>query len=220
MLIIFLDYLKNLRYNFNERSDNMQVLFATTNQAKILKYKQRLEDKGIELLTINDLDYKLDIEENGKNALENAYIKASSYYDEFGIPTIGMDDNLFIEGIKESEQPGVFVRRVNGKELNDDEMIEHYTNLVKKYGNKLIAKWVYGMVVINNGESHEFSWSYDDFYLVDTPSEKRNIGYPLDSISIDINTNKYFVDLTNEDKQKKKESIDEVISFILKSIGK
>ena len=28
-------------------------------------------------------------------------------------------------------------------------MIEHYTNLVKKYGGKLTAKWVYGMVICN-----------------------------------------------------------------------
>ena len=51
----------------------MKVLFATTNQAKILKYKEALEKKGIELLTLQDLDFKLDIVESGKDALENAY---------------------------------------------------------------------------------------------------------------------------------------------------
>ena len=44
----------------------MKVLFATTNLAKIRKYKKELEEKGIELITINDLDFKLDIEESGK----------------------------------------------------------------------------------------------------------------------------------------------------------
>ena len=124
----------------------MKVLFATTNPAKAKKYREQLAEDGIELITIKDLDEEIDINENGKNALENAYIKAKTYYDKTKIPTIGMDDCLFIEGISEEEQPGTNVRRVNGKRLNDEEMIEYYTKLVKKYGNKLTAKWVYGMV--------------------------------------------------------------------------
>lgn len=36
------------------------------NQAKIEKYKELLKEKGIELITINDLDFKLNIDENGK----------------------------------------------------------------------------------------------------------------------------------------------------------
>ncbi len=41
----------------------MKVLFATTNPAKVKKYKKRLEEKGIDLITINDLNFKLDINE-------------------------------------------------------------------------------------------------------------------------------------------------------------
>ena len=37
--------------------------------------------------------------------------------------TISMDDGLYIENIPEELQPGLFVRRVNGKELNNEEMI-------------------------------------------------------------------------------------------------
>lgn len=44
----------------------MKVLFATTNQAKVGKYKEALKERGIELITINDLDFKLNIDENGK----------------------------------------------------------------------------------------------------------------------------------------------------------
>ena len=110
----------------------MKVLFATTNPAKVKKYKKALEEKGIELITIKDLDFKLNINENGKNAIENAYIKAKAYYDATKITTIGMDNCLFIEELPEEKQPGTHVRRVNGKELTDEEMIEYYTNLIKK----------------------------------------------------------------------------------------
>ncbi len=41
----------------------MKVLFATTNSAKVLKYQRLLEEKGIELITIKGLDFKLDKED-------------------------------------------------------------------------------------------------------------------------------------------------------------
>lgn len=199
----------------------MKVLFATTNQAKILKYKKALEKKGIELLTIQDLDFKLDIDENGKDALENAYIKAKAYYDVTGLPTIGMDNTLFIEELAMDKQPGTYVRRVNGKELTDDEMILYYSNLVKENGGRLTAKWIYGMVVYTKKRIHEFSWCKDKFYFVNKPSNIRNPGYPLDSLSILPEYNKYFVELNEEEKMayKKKDNIDEVISFIIKSVS-
>ena len=200
----------------------MKVLFATTNPAKVKRYKEQLSENGIELISINDIDEKLYINENGKDAIENAYIKAKTYYDKTKIPTIGMDDCLFIEGISEGEQPGTNVRRVNGKRLNDEEMIEHYTKLVKKYGNKLIAKWVYGMVIYTDEGVSKFTWSKDDFYLVDKPIEKRNVGYPLDSISIIPESGKYFAELVEQKDEtyKKKDSIEKVVNFIEKSLKK
>ena len=198
----------------------MKVLFATTNQAKVGKYKEALKERGIELITINDLDFKLDIDENGKNAIENAYIKAEAYYDATKIPTIGMDNCLFIEELQEEKQPGTHVRRVNGKELTDEEMIEYYTNLVKEYGGKLTAKWVYGMVICDGRERKEYSWSKSNFYLVDKPCEKRNPGYPLDSISVMPENNQYWLELTDEQKKKSKEksNTDDVVEFIVNNI--
>ena len=200
----------------------MKVLFATSNPAKVRNYKEELSKKGINLLTLKDIAISIYVEESGKNAIENAYLKAKAYYDALGIPTIGKDNNLFIEGIPDELQPGVFVRRINGKELNDDEMIEYYTKLVKEYGGKLKARWVYGMVLMTNNGTSEFNWSYNDFYLVSNANKKRNLGYPLDSISIDEKTNKYFVDMTEEDRKKNAKEISdkEVIAFILNFLKK
>lgn len=198
----------------------MKVLFATTNPAKIKRYVDKLKEKNIEVLTIKDLGINLKPEETGKNAIENAYIKAKTYYDETKIPTIGIDNNLYIEGLPEEKQPGTHVRRVNGKELTDDEMIDYYCKLVSEYGEKLSAKWVFGMVIYDGKEPKKYSWSKSHFYLVNKPCEKRNPGYPLDSISIMPECNKYFVDLTEEDRNKDKVNYkeDEVIDFIVKNV--
>ena len=111
----------------------MKVLFATTNPAKIKKYAEKLKENNIEVLTIKDIGINLKPEETGRNAIENAYIKAKAYYDKTKITTIGMDNNLYIEELPEEKQPGTHVRRVNGKELNDDEMIEYYDDITRRY---------------------------------------------------------------------------------------
>ena len=198
----------------------MKVLFATTNPAKVKKYKAELEKRGIELITLKDVDVKLNVVESGKNALENAYIKAKAYYDVLKMPTIGMDNNLFIEELPEEKQPGTYVRRVNGKELNDEEMIEHYTQLVRENGGKLTVKWVYGMVVCSEKGTSQYTWHKAHFYFVDKPCQTRNPGYPLDSISIVPEFNRYLAELTPEDKieYKKKDNIDAVVDFIVKSV--
>ena len=195
----------------------MKVLFATTNPAKIRKYAEKLQEKNIEVLTLKDLSLNIKVEESGKNSLENAKIKAEAYYNASHITTISMDCSLFIEGIPEEKQPGTYVRRVNGKELTDDEAIEYYINLVKEYGGKLKAKWVYGMVIYNGESINQITWNKSEFYFVDIPSEKRNPGYPLDSISIMPDCNKYFVDLTQEEKNQNNNE-QKVFDFILNNI--
>lgn len=197
-----------------------KILFATENQSKAKRFKNGLLKNDIEIITINDLEKKVNIEENGNNAIENALIKARAYANVYNYPVLAMDDNLYIEGIPENKQPGMYVRRVNGKRLNDEEMIEHYTNLAKTYGKngKLTCRWVYGMALINNGKEFTYTWSKEDFYIVDKQSSKIDIGYPLNTISINKKINKYFTDLTEEDKKQIQEDESNVIEFICKSL--
>ena len=198
----------------------MKVLFATTNPAKIKKYADKLIKRGIEVISIKDLETEVEVVENGKNALENAYIKAKAYYDATGITTIGMDNTLFIEELPEEKQPGTHVRRVNGKTLTDEEMIEHYTSIAKENGGKIEARWVYGLVLYDGKEKKEYTWSKGNMYLVSEPCEKRNPGYPLNSIMIVPEYNKYTAELTEEEKKKRSvyESDDDVIEFIAKNV--
>ncbi len=197
-----------------------QILFATGNPSKAKRFSKGLYEKGIEVITPNDIDKEVKIEENGKNAIENALIKARAYSKTVNIPVFAMDDNLYLENVPEEKQPGMYVRRVNGKRLSDNEMIEHYLKLVKEYGinGKLTCKWVYGMAVINNGKESTYTWSKEDFYMVDKPSNKINPGYPLNTISINKKLNKYFTDITDEDKEKVQEDESDVVDFIASNI--
>ena len=113
----------------------MKYLLATTNKAKIKRYAPKLIENGIDIVTLNDLNLELDIDENGNNPTENAIIKATAYNKATNMPAIAIDDGLFLDNVPNEIQPGTHVRRVNGKRLNDQEMIEHYISLVNKYGN-------------------------------------------------------------------------------------
>ena len=199
-----------------------EIIFATTNASKGKRFEKGLLENNIKTLTLKDINLKLDVEENGTTAIENARIKARECFNLTGKPSMGMDDTLYFENVPDDLQPGLFVRRVNGKTLNDEEMITHYTNLVKKYGNNgiLNAKWVYGMVVINNeGIENEYSWEKNNIYLVDEVSSVINPGYPLNSITKLKGLDKYLSELTEEDKEKTKVNEDNVIEFITNSIN-
>ena len=187
----------------------IKVLFATGNETKAKRFSKGLQEKGIEVITLKDIKVEIEVEENGKDAIENAVLKAKAYSKVVDIPVFAIE-----------KQPGMYVRRVNGKRLNDEEMIEHYTNLVKEYGTngKLTCRWVYGMAVINNGKESTYTWSKEDFYMVDKPSNKINPGYPLNTISINKKLNKYFTDITEEDKSMLQEDESDVVEFIANSV--
>ena len=127
-----------------------------------------------------------------------------------------MDDTLYLENVPINKQPGMYVRRVGGKTLSDDEMISYYSALAKEYGNngKLTARWIYGMALINNGEEHTYTWNKDNFYMVDSSSSITNPGYPLNSISKYKKIDKYFTEINEQDKELIKVNEDDVIDFI------
>lgn len=192
------------------------VLFATENESKVNRFKAKLLAKGIKIITINDLPEKLEIEENGKDAIENALIKARAYAKVQDLPVFAMDDSLYIENIPQDKQPGMYVRRVNGKRLTDEEMLTYYTNLAHEYGinGRLTCRWVYGIATINNKIESTYTFSKDDFYIVDKPSTKIEKGYPLNTISVHKKLNKYFTDITKEEWKNQHENEEDVIQFL------
>lgn len=197
-----------------------EILFATGNKSKAKRFTKGLLANDIKVLTLEDVNINIEVEENGTTAIENALIKARDYAKETNLPVFAMDDTLYLENVPEDKQPGMYVRRVNGKRLTDEEMIEYYSNLAKEYGtNGLITgRWIYGMALISNGHEYTYTWSKENFYITSTPSKIINPGYPLNTISINIKLNKYFTDMTEEDKLLVQEDESHVVDFLVNSI--
>lgn len=197
-----------------------EILFATGNKSKAKRFTKGLLANDIKVLTLEDVPINIEVEENGTTAIENALIKARDYAKETNLPVFAMDDTLYLENVPEDKQPGMYVRRVNGKRLTDEEMIEYYSNLAKEYGtNGLITgRWIYGMALISNGHEYTYTWSKENFYITSTPSKIINPGYPLNTISINIKLNKYFTEITEEDKLLIQEDESHVVDFLVNSI--
>ena len=194
-----------------------KIVFSTGNPTKAKRFSKGLLEYDIEVLSLKDLNIEIEAEENGKNVIENALCKARECYKNTKMATIGMDDSLYLEGVPDEIQPGLFVRRVNGKNLSDEEMLIHYKSLVSKYGKegKINCKWVYGLAVIDeNGAESTYTWEKDNFYMVELASEKINPGYPLNSISKYKVLDKYFTETTEEDLKKIEVNEDHVVEFI------
>lgn len=102
----------------------MNVLYETTNSAKVETISHYVQGLGIEIIGLKDVNRPISlIVESGKSPFENAKLKAKAYYDAFKMTVFSCDSGLFFENIAESFQPGTHVRRINGQELNDEEMI-------------------------------------------------------------------------------------------------
>lgn len=181
----------------------MKLLYGTGNPAKFYAMERRLENLGIELISLNDLKAEgitiPQVPEDGNTPLENARQKAMAYYEAFQIPVFSCDSGLYFDNVPDEVQPGVHVRTINGKCLSDEQMIEYYAGLVRQYGN-LTARYKNAICFVMDEkhiyEAMEASMESEKFILTDIPySIVRKKGFPLDSMSIDIKTNKYYYDL-------------------------
>ena len=182
----------------------MKILYGTTNKGKLQAMKNAVKDLDIKLIGLNDVGSDLpNINENGTTPLENAEIKARAYYEAFHMPVFSCDSGLYFDEVNEEEQPGIHVRRINGQELSDDEMIQYYASLAERYGGKITGRYRNAIYFILDENHHyssmDMSIATEPFILVAEPHAKRVEGFPLDSLSIDIGTGKYYYDLEVKD---------------------
>lgn len=210
----------------------MKVLIGTTNPSKIPRFEGFLSGCDVEFYTLNDLNITGEPEEVGRTPIENAEIKAR-YYGQFFDRVICNDSGLYFDclPLDDSRQPGLNIRTPQGgARMTDEEVIQYYSSLVHELGGKVLAYYMDGIAVYNRGEVYTFMETGESnrasaFYMVETPSPKRQKGWPLNSLSINRNTNDYFVDGGNNKYDPDREDImigsyrQRVIEFLKESLG-
>ena len=114
----------------------MKILIATTNKGKMKEFGEGLS--GYDLLTLNDVGFDSEIEEDGTTYLENAQIKAktvSEKYPEYYV--LGDDSGTEFEVFGfENHFPGLFSHRWKSN-LSNNERNQFILDEIKKKSKEL-----------------------------------------------------------------------------------
>ena len=120
-----------------------RLLYGTGNPAKLSLMRKNLEQLQIEIVGLSDIDVAVpQADEDGDSPLENARKKAKCYYEAFQIPVFSCDTGLYFENVPEDKQPGVHVRRVNGKNLSDAEMLQSMVVCMHTTAMPSVLSWM------------------------------------------------------------------------------
>lgn len=204
----------------------MKVLIGTTNPSKAEQFAQMLSGFGLEFMTLRDLGITQEPQETGAAPQENAMIKAE-FYGQYADTVICADSGLYFDCLPLSDprQPGLHVRTPGGgRRLDDEEMIEYYAQLVHSLGGKVLAYYLNGYAVKSGKAVHGFQWTREEahlgaFYMLDTPCEARCPGWPLDSLSVDMNGVSFADPTWREPPQLNWERENRLRSFLLEKLG-
>ena len=197
-----------------------KLLFATGNEYKFYNLQEKLKNiSDIELISPKMLNIKVDVKEDGKSVVENAIKKAKAYYDVVKIPIFTDDAGLYIDEFPDEEQPGLFVKRINGVEgLSDEEIFNYYFNKITEYGGESKARYFTGVALIDeNGMIHSKTLAEEEFLLTNKLSKTKSLnGGILEQMSFDIKANKYFDEVTPEEKNEHYKELDETYRKLVK----
>jgi len=91
----------------------IKLLLATNNQGKLAELRSLLSGLNIELLSPNELNLDLNVQERGLNYLENAVLKAAIFADAAKIWTLADDSGLEVEALDGA--PGLHSARYSPK---------------------------------------------------------------------------------------------------------
>ncbi|MCK5393436.1 MAG: non-canonical purine NTP pyrophosphatase, partial [Candidatus Omnitrophica bacterium] len=130
----------------------MRLIIATSNQGKLKEIRRILEGINIPIISLNELDKKFRIIENGKTFLDNAVKKAlpvsSVYTDDY---VVSEDSGLCVDFLNNA--PGIFSKRYSGKNATD---LKNNLKLLKELkdipAKKRIAYYSCSLVLFRGGE--------------------------------------------------------------------
>ncbi|NQY68228.1 MAG: RdgB/HAM1 family non-canonical purine NTP pyrophosphatase [Flavobacteriales bacterium] len=86
----------------------MKLLFATSNENKVKEIREILKDQ-FDVLSLIDVGWESEIEENGSTIEENASIKSKAVYDKLSISCFSDDSGLEVSEL--GGEPGVHSAR-------------------------------------------------------------------------------------------------------------
>ena len=172
---------------------NINLIFATSNQNKVLEI-QKILPKKFNIKSLKDLNYFEDVPENETTIKGNAVFKAKYIYEKFNINVFADDTGLEVEAL--NGEPGVHSARYAGKTRNSEKNIKKLLKNLKNIKNRN-ARFKTVIALIIDNKLHIFSGIVEG-YILDSP--KGNNGFGYDPIFCPNGFDKSFAELTLKEK--------------------
>jgi inosine/xanthosine triphosphate pyrophosphatase family protein len=180
-----------------------EIVIGTSNPAKKQMIQSALLPLRIVVRGTDDYGIALDVEEDGATAQANARKKSLAYAQALGRPVLSMDNTLYLDGLTDAEQPGVYTGRIGGRprRATDEELLTHYATLIERLGSRIDGHWEFGVCFATEGGETFETTILSPRTFVSTPSQVMIPGYPLESLQIDLESEKYISEMTPEEQE-------------------
>jgi len=172
---------------------NINLIFATSNQNKVLEI-QKILPKKFNIKSLKDLNYFEDVPENETTIEGNAIFKAKYIYEKFNINVFADDTGLEVEAL--NGEPGVHSERYAGTTRSSEKNIKKLLKNLKNIKNRN-ARFKTVIALIIDNKLHIFSGIIEG-YILDSP--KGNNGFGYDPIFCPNGFDKSFAELTLKEK--------------------
>lgn len=191
-----------------------EIVVATRNPAKVSRYQKILSSFAKKVIGLDDIGLQGKPLEIGRTAEENSEIKAKFYAIKSGLPVFSEDEALYVDFLTEDKQPGVHVRRINGKdEASDTQLLRHWEKVVKEVPKqKRTGRWhIAYTFALPNGLLHTVTLDHPIIFF-SPPSLIRIPGWPMSSLEGPAAFNKPHSELTEDEKQLHEQNANKMIT--------
>ena len=196
------------------------LVIATRNPAKVARYKEILSKYAGEVIGLPAIQISGTPTEHGESAEENAEIKATYYAQRTGCAVFSEDEALYVDFLPFDAQPGVHVRRINGKdEASDAQLLAHWEALIAAVpAEARTGSWhIACCLTWPNGLVKTFALDFPITFF--SPSSPVKIpGWPMSSLEGPQDFNKPHSELTQAEREQLSHKIDQAIAQAIEEI--
>ncbi|PID21489.1 non-canonical purine NTP pyrophosphatase [Sporosarcina sp. P3] len=174
-----------------------EVLIATNNKGKAKDFEVLFRPLGITVLTLQDIEKSIDVEETGTTFVENAVLKAETVANLLGKVVIADDSGLEVDAL--NGEPGVYSARYAGEPSDDEANIDKLlANLVEVPQTKRQARFRCVLAIAGPGiQTTTYSGSCEG---VITDQRQGTNGFGYDPIFYVPSKEKTMAELSAEEK--------------------
>lgn len=180
----------------------MKLLIGTTNPAKIADYRKYLVHSNLEIVALEDVGIIMNEPvEIGRTFEENALQKARFYAEKTEYPTLADDGGLEIDALE--GEPGVYSRRWVGPHGTDEDRIEKVFQRMEGVPlGERTARFRIVLAVYFPAEREFITVEKaNEVIIPDKSSPRREPYFPYRSVMYLPKYEKYFVELTPEERR-------------------